>query len=163
MIRVAEMLAPTRCQCQARVGSKKSLFELIADLAAPDEGEFHPTELVAGLVAREKLGSTGLGGGIAIPHCRLRDCEAATGVLLSLDTALPFEAPDQRDVDLVFALVVPQEASQEHLELLAVLARLFSDTEFCEALRACRTAEALHNTTINRAEALQGLPQAAHG
>jgi PTS system nitrogen regulatory IIA component len=133
-------------------GSKKRVFELIADTLAREQEECHPAELVAGLLAREKLGSTGLGGGIAIPHCRQRDCEHPFGVLISLVDPTPFDAPDERDVDLLFALVVPQEATQEHLNLLAALARLFSQDEFCTALRDCRTSEALYNTAINWAE-----------
>jgi PTS system nitrogen regulatory IIA component len=111
---------------------------------------------VAGLLAREKLGSTGLGGGIAIPHCRLRDWQAPVGVLLSFSEGLPFDAPDGADVDLMCALVVPQEASDEHLQILATLARLFSDAELCAALRAARTSEALYNTTLNWAERTLG-------
>jgi PTS system nitrogen regulatory IIA component len=149
---VAQLLSPGRSLCRVHGGSKKRVFELIADTLAREQEECHPAELVAGLLAREKLGSTGLGGGIAIPHCRQRDCEHPFGVLISLVDPTPFDAPDERDVDLLFALVVPQEATQEHLNLLAALARLFSQDEFCTALRDCRTSEALYNTAINWAE-----------
>jgi len=137
-------------------GGKKRVFELIADILAREQEEFHPTELVAGLLARERLGSTGLGGGIAIPHCRLRDWQEPAGVLLSFSDAFPFDAPDGRDVDLMCALVVPQEATQEHLDILATLAKLFSDASLCEALRQARTSEALYNTAINWAERAGG-------
>jgi PTS system nitrogen regulatory IIA component len=146
---IAQLLTPGRSLCQARSSSTKQAFELIADAVAREQEVGHPTELVAGLLAREKLGSTGLGKGIAIPHCRLRDCESPLGVLVTLATPAPFDAPDERDVDLLFALVVPPEATQEHLNLLAELARLFSQPEFCDALRACRTSEVLYNTAIN--------------
>lgn len=156
MNRVAAILSPARCLCQVPAGGKKRVFELVADVLAPEQEEFHPTELVAGLLARERLGSTALGGGIAIPHCRLRDWQAPAGVLLSFSESLDFDAPDGRDIDLMCALVVPQEASDEHLEILATLARLFSDADLCATLRAARTSEALYNTAINWAERAAG-------
>lgn len=149
---IAQLLTPRRSVCKARAGSKKQLFELIADVLAREFEEFHPTELVAGMLAREKLGSTAMGDGIALPHCRLRDCEQPTGVLLTLTDPLPFDAPDGDDVDLVFALVVPQEATQEHLNILADLARLFSQPQFCAAMRECKTSAVLCSTAINWAE-----------
>jgi hypothetical protein len=81
---VAQLLSPGRSLCRVHGGSKKRVFELIADTLAREQEEFHPAELVAGLLAREKLGSTALGDGIAIPHCRLRDCEHPFGVLITL-------------------------------------------------------------------------------
>lgn len=154
MNHIAELLTPQRSVCQARSESKKGIFELIADTLAREHEpeEFHPAELVSGLLAREKLGSTAMGDGIAIPHCRLRDCERAVGVVMTLAKPAAFDAPDDQPVDLIFALVVPEEATQEHLDLLADLARLLSDQAFCDALRGCRTSEALYNTTINWAE-----------
>lgn len=151
MSSVPDLLTPERCLCQIHGGSRKRLFEVVADVLGREREEFHPTELVAGMLAREKLGSTALGGGIAIPHCRLADCEEPSGVLLTLTEPADFEAPDGEKVDLLFALVVPSEATQEHLNLLADLARLFSQAEFCDALRACRTSEALYTTTTNYA------------
>ncbi|MEM6301487.1 MAG: PTS sugar transporter subunit IIA [Pseudomonadota bacterium] len=145
---VAALLAPERCLCQVQGTSKKRLFELIADLLSSEYVDFHPSELVSGMLAREKLGSTALGEGIAIPHCRLDACETPCGVLLTLDAAADFDAPDNQDVDLVFALVVPGEATQEHLNLLADLARLFSKSGFREALRGCATPLAVYETAL---------------
>jgi len=144
-----DLLAPPRCLCQIQGGSKKRLFEMIADVLDREQEEFHPAELVAGMLAREKLGSTALGEGIAIPHCRLADCEVAVGVLMTLATAADYESPDGDDVNIIFALVVPSDATQEHLNLLADIARLFSQAEFRDALRACKTSEALYTTAIN--------------
>ncbi|MFT7286601.1 MAG: PTS system nitrogen regulatory IIA component [Halieaceae bacterium] len=146
---VAQILTPQRCLCQIQGGSKKRLFETVADVLDREQEEFHPTELVAGMLARENLGSTGLGNGIAIPHCRLSDCTEACGVLISFSDGTDFDAPDERKVDLLFALIVPSEATQEHLNLLAELAKLFSQESFCRALRECRTSEALYTTTAN--------------
>jgi PTS system nitrogen regulatory IIA component len=148
---ITDLLSPDRCLCQVQGGSRKQLFELVADVLGREQEEFHPTELVAGMLAREKLGSTALGGGIAIPHCRLSDCETPMGVLITLSNPADFDAPDNENVDLLFALVVPSEATQEHLNLLADLARLFCQPDFCDELRATRTSEALYITAINGA------------
>jgi len=142
--RIADLLSPARSLCRIPGGTKKRLFECVADVLADEQDGFHPDELISGMLAREKLGSTALGGGIAIPHCRLNDCEQPCGVLLTLADSADFDAPDDEAVDLLFALVVPSEATQEHLNLLADLARLFSQTDFCDALRACESNQELY-------------------
>lgn len=152
MNNISDLLTTQRSLCQVPGGGKKRLFELVADVLSREKEEFHPGELVAGMLSREKLGSTALGGGIAIPHCRMRDCVKPSGVLLTLSSGADFEAPDDEIVDLLFALVVPSEATQEHLNILADLARLFSQPDFCDALRACRDPVALHSTAVNWAQ-----------
>jgi PTS system nitrogen regulatory IIA component len=149
---IRELLKPSRSLCQIPGGSKKRLFELIADVLGEEHDDFHPDELICGMLAREKLGSTALGGGIAIPHCRLNDCDTPSGVLLSLSSGADFDTPDNEEVDLLFALVVPSEATQEHLNLLADLARLFSQHAFCDALRDCQSNAALYDTAVRWAE-----------
>lgn len=149
---LGDLLTPQRSLCRIQGGSQKRLFERVADVLAEEREEFHPAELVAGMLAREKLGSTALGDGIAIPHCRLKDCEESVGVLMTLSSPADYDAPDGEDVDIVFALVVPSEATQEHLNLLADVARLFSQASFRDALRACRNGEALYTTAINWAQ-----------
>lgn len=144
-----DLLNPQRCLCRIRGGSKKRLFETVADVLAWEQEALHPAELVAGMLAREKLGSTALGDGIAIPHCRLSHCETPAGVLLSLCDGVDFDPPDGEPVDLLFALVVSPQATRTHLNLLAELALLFSQAEFRQALRACRSSEALYSTAIN--------------
>ena len=146
---LSDLLNPQRCRCQIRGGSKKRLFEAVADVLAREQEAWRPAELVAGMLAREKLGSTALGDGIAIPHCRLSHCEMPAGVLLSLCDAVDFDPPDGEPVDLLFALVVSPQATQAHLNLLADLAQLFSQAEFRQALRACRSSEALYSTAIS--------------
>jgi PTS system nitrogen regulatory IIA component len=146
---IADLLSARRCLCQVPGGGKKRLFELIAGILGEDDPEFHPGELVAGMLAREKLGSTALGGGIAIPHCRMKECKSPAGVLLTLSSPAELEAPDGEAVDLIFALIVPSEATQEHLNILADLARLFSQAHFCDALRSCRSSEALYETAVS--------------
>ena len=147
---ISALLSPERSLCRVEGGSKKRIFEMIADVIGKDIEAFHPTALVSGMLAREKLGSTALGGGIAIPHCRMEDCEKPCGVIVTVGEPTDFDAPDDDYVDLLFALVVPAEATQDHLNLLADLARLFSQQDFCDALRACNTGDELYITALER-------------
>ena len=101
------------------------------------------------LIAREKLGSTGLGKGIAIPHCRAANCQEPLGTLVTLEDPVDFDAPDDRPVDLLFVLLVPEAAHQEHLDILANIARLFSQPDYCERLRAAKSDAALYSTATS--------------
>ena len=103
------------------------------------------------LIAREKLGSTGLGQGIAIPHCRVGDCPEPLGTLISLEEPIPFDAPDDRAVDLLFVLLVPEEAHQQHLDILATVASLFSQADFCSRLRGARDDRTLYDIACSAA------------
>ena len=132
---LTNLLTPERTACQVPGLSKKRLFESLARLISEDQISLSYDEVFGHLFAREKLGSTGLGDGIAIPHCRIGNCSAPIGALLTLADPIDFDSPDNQPVDLVFALLVPEEAHQQHLDTLAGLARLFSQANFCDALR----------------------------
>ena len=133
---LTEILSPARTVCRAPGSSKKRLFETIARIISEDQPTLEYEAIFAQLIAREKLGSTGLGQGIAIPHCRLDACPQPLGTLITLEPAVDFDAPDEQPVDLLFALLVPGEAHQQHLDILANVARLFSQGGFCQQLRA---------------------------
>jgi len=100
--------------------------------------------VVASLTAREKLGSTGLGQGIAIPHGRIKGLRGAVGAFLRLKTAIPFDAPDGKPVSLLFVLLVPEQATDLHLQILGELAQMFSDRSFRERLAGTQDAAQLH-------------------
>ena len=146
---LSDLLTPSRTVCRTTGVSKKRLFQTLAGIIAEDRDGIESAEIFTHLVAREKLGSTGLGQGIAIPHCRLASCDRPMGTLVSLDDGIDFEAPDGQPVDLLFVLLVPGEASQEHLDILAGLARLFSQPAFCTALRAADSDAALHQVATS--------------
>ncbi|MCK6390912.1 MAG: PTS sugar transporter subunit IIA, partial [Azonexus sp.] len=95
------------------------------------------------LFAREKLGSTGLGQGVAIPHGRIKGLKQAAGALIRLAAPIPFDSPDRRPVTLLFVLLVPEQATEEHLQILSELAQRFSDRSFRDALQAAVDAEAV--------------------
>jgi PTS system nitrogen regulatory IIA component len=101
------------------------------------------------LFAREKLGSTGLGQGVAIPHGRIKGLRDAVGGFMRLATPVPFESPDGKPVSLLFVLLVPEQATEHHLQLLSELAQMFSDKAFREELAAAPDALALHSLFIH--------------
>lgn len=146
---LSDLLTPSRTVCRTVGVSKKRLFQTLAGIIAQDQEGIEATEIFSHLVAREKLGSTGLGQGIAIPHCRMESCARPIGTLVSLQDGIDFEAPDGQPVDLLFVLLVPGEASQEHLDILAGLARLFSQPAFCAALRAAEDDATLHRVATS--------------
>ncbi|MDG2046011.1 MAG: PTS IIA-like nitrogen regulatory protein PtsN [Halioglobus sp.] len=147
-----QILTPERTVSHAHGPSKKRLFETIVKLVCANEPSLHYEEILDHLITREKLGSTGLGGGIAIPHCRVGSCTQPLGALLSLATPIPFDAPDDQPVDLLFVLLVPEEACQQHLDILANVAHLFSQQAFCRRLRAARDSHTLYKAACRDAE-----------
>lgn len=151
---LTQLLSIHRLDTHLEVSSKKRLFEEIAERIQQDYPEITARSVFNRLLAREKLGSTGLGQGIAIPHARLEGAPDIIGVCLTLDKGIEFDAPDNQDVDLVFALLVPENEEQEHLNTLATLAGLFQNADFCREVRAARTApELLATLTIWEAKA----------
>ncbi len=136
------LLTPKRVMCQVEAASRKRVFELVAQQIA-DDANLTEDSVYTQLFAREKLGSTALGGGVAIPHCRVAGCEQPLGCLVTLASGVDFDAPDSRDVDLLFILLVPEEATQIHLDLLAEIARRFSNAQYCAGLRGAESASQL--------------------
>ncbi|MFW5824105.1 MAG: PTS IIA-like nitrogen regulatory protein PtsN [Marinobacter sp.] len=141
---INNILAPELTICRISGTSKKRILEFIAEKVAGQYPELDETQIFNNLIARERLGSTGIGQGIAIPHCRLDGCTRVVGALVTLEEGVAFDAIDNQPVDLLFTLIVPREATSEHLELLSQLAEQFNDRTFCDALRACTTARELY-------------------
>lgn len=140
-----DLLAPTRVHTNARVTSKKRLLELAANTLLQPSGDSElERSIYDSLCARERLGSTGLGHGVAIPHGRIAGLAAPAGAFLKLAEPLPFDATDGQPVDLIFALVMPEHFTQQHLMLLSQLAEMFSDAGFCTRLRQARSDSELH-------------------
>jgi len=148
MFQLDQILTPERTWCSAPGGSKKRLFETAASFICEDQTLLESSEVYNKLLARERLGTTGLGDGIAIPHCRISNCNEALGSLITLEQAIDFDAPDQRPVDLLFLLLVPEEAQQEHLNILAGLAQLCSNMDFCAGLRAAQSNDELYRAAV---------------
>jgi PTS system nitrogen regulatory IIA component len=138
-----DLLSPARVRTDAVVSGRKRLLEQLATLLADGAGGDTEGGIYDTLCGRERLGSTGLGHGVAIPHARSARARVATGAFLRLAEPIDFGAPDGEPVDLVFALVVPEHFAQQHLLLLSGLAEMFSDAEFRQRLRAAPDAAAL--------------------
>jgi PTS system nitrogen regulatory IIA component len=145
-----QILTPERTVCSVPGLSKKRLFETIAKIVSTDQLSLPYDDVLNRLIAREKLGSTGIGKGIAIPHCRVTNCSVPIGTLVTLEEPIPFDAPDDLPVDLLFILLVPEEAHQQHLDILANVARLLSQDDFCSELRAADDNRTLYDVACSR-------------
>ena len=132
---VGELLRLGDINLDVDVPDKAGLLQLIASLLARRLGLSY-ADVLESLTAREDLGSTALGHGVAIPHARMPQCYAVAGVFVRTKAAVPFDAPDHKPVSLFLALVVPKQATERHLQLLATAATMFNDRVFREKLRA---------------------------
>jgi PTS system nitrogen regulatory IIA component len=151
-MQLSTILTPERTLCNLSGVSKKRFLTTISEHIAQTTPGLNAEAIYTALLSREQLGSTGIGGGIAIPHCRVSDCKQTVGALVKLDEGIDFDAVDSQQVDLLFVLIVPAEEASEHLRVLAGLARLFHQEEFCQALRASQTNEELYKTAIRFSE-----------
>ncbi len=132
---VKDILTVDRIVCGRDVTSKKKALETTAALLGSAEATVPAHAIAGGLFARERLGSTGLGEGVALPHTRSSNVGRATGAFLKLDRPVDYDAPDGEPVDLLFGLMVPEESTEEHLQILARLAEMFSDPTLRSRLR----------------------------
>ncbi len=139
---IADLLAPDAVVPGLKVQSKKQLLQ---ELAARAHGLTRLSErrIFETLVERERLGTTGVGAGIAIPHGRMAEAKAITGIFVRLEHAIDYEAVDSQPVDLVFMLLAPENAGADHLKALARVSRLLRDKSVCEKLRTAKSPEAL--------------------
>lgn len=140
---IANLLPSTNILIGLEASSKKRVFEQAGLMFENNQGIARSTVFDA-LFAREKLGSTGLGQGIAIPHGRIKGQREAVGGFMRLATPVPFESPDGKPVSLLFVLLVPEQATEHHLQLLSELAQMFSDKGFREELAAAPDVPAVH-------------------
>ena len=144
MNHITKLLPPSNILLELDVTSKKRLFEQAGLLFENNQG-IARSAVFESLFAREKLGSTGLGQGIAIPHGRIKGLKDAIGAFLRLTNPVPFDAPDGKPVSVVFILLVPEQATEHHLQILSELAQMFSDREMRESLGTDSDATALHH------------------
>ncbi len=143
-MQLADLLTSRSISCNVDLNSKKRVLEYLSQLIAERQNDLTPTEVFENLVARERLGSTAMGHGVAIPHARLKNLDSPICVFIRLKQGVDFDAIDRQPVDLLCALLVPEKSTEEHLEMLATLAEMFSDAEFCRQLRSTGNEEELH-------------------
>ena len=142
MNQIAGLLPAANIVLDLEVASKKRVFEQVGLLFENNHG-IGRTVVYDSLFAREKLGSTGLGQGVAIPHGRIKGLSEAIGAFVRMHTAIPFDSPDGRAVALIFVLLVPEQATDRHLQILSELAQMFSDKALREQLQAAADPGAL--------------------
>lgn len=145
---IARLLPLDNVVANLDASSKKRVFEQAGILFENLQGIARSTVYDA-LFAREKLGSTGLGQGIAIPHGRIKGLKNPVGGFFRLLTPVQFDAPDGNPVELIFVLLVPEAANEHHLQLLSELAQMFSDKNFREQLATAPDAAAIHALFAN--------------
>lgn len=138
------LLAPAHIAAGVDVGSKKQALQELSKMASAVTG-LSEHGIFETLFAREKLGTTGVGHGIAIPHGKLENLDRVYGFFLRLDTPVDFEAIDSKPVDILFMLLAPHEAGADHLKALAKVSRMLRETAFCEKLRRAGDAKALYS------------------
>ena len=142
MNQIADLLSASNIALDVEVPTKARLFEAAGALFAAS-ASLDGAMVAASLTAREKLGSTGLGQGVAIPHDRIKGLKVARGAFLRLKQPVPFDAPDGKPVSQVFVLLVPEQATDLHLQLLSELAQMFSQRSFRERLGSAADATAV--------------------
>jgi nitrogen PTS system EIIA component len=141
---------PLNCTKSAvQCSSKKRALEIISEIAAEYTG-INSTELFECMLSREKMGSTGIGNGIAIPHARMTSFEQAVAVLVQCEDPIDFDAIDNRPVDILFALLVPEEQCKEHLKTLALMAERLNDKKVLKSLRKAESDQELYDNMINQ-------------
>ncbi len=146
---ISQLITPERVQCLSGISSKKRALESISQLLGSGAIGIDPTDIFHQLIERERLGSTGLGYGVALPHGRFHGnddqapLDITLGCFVKLEQGVDFDSPDAKPADLIFGLLVPEHCTDEHLQVLASLAKMFSDKAFCDQLRHCETSQSL--------------------
>ena len=140
---ITDLITGERIVCDSEVTSKKRVIEVLSELLATGQADLTARPIFDSLIGRERLGSTGLGHGVALPHGRFSQSQRAIGAFIKLKQGVDFDAIDRLPVDLVFGLLVPDHYTDEHLKILAYLAEMFSDRAFCQRLRETDSDQAL--------------------
>ena len=140
-MQLTDFLSTDRIACNVHAHSKKRALEELSKLISHDQQSISATDIFDCLLSRERLGGTGIGFGVAIPHGRLKDSNHSTAALVQLNNGIDFDAIDNEPVDLLFALVVPEQATEDHLKILALLAAMFKNEELRSHMREAKNPE----------------------
>lgn len=155
---LGELLTPDDIRLDVDASSKQEVLHRIATLLAGRHG-LSEAVILESMIAREQLGSTGVGHGVAIPHARMSQCVAPACVYVRTKFPIPFDAPDNKPVSVFLGLIVPNMANERHLTLLATAAGMLSDRAFRERLRACTDPTALRELLVAWPDAPEAVPQ----
>ena len=141
---ISDILTSERIQCDVNLSSKKAVLETLSGIIAGASSNLTGQDVFNSLLSRERLGGTGLGNGIALPHGRLKNGLTTIAAFIKLKQGVDYDASDHQPVDLIFALVVPEHSTEEHLQVLAQLAGMFNQPEFLAQLRREDSNEAIY-------------------
>ncbi len=147
-MQIESLLTSKRTLCHVPCTSKKRSLEMLAELIADNSDDINAEELFEQFIARERLGSTGIGEGIAIPHCRFKTAGETIGALMTLEKPIDFDASDSAPVDIIFAMLVPENAETEHLQTLANLVEHLQQKRYITSLRNAADGEELFGAAI---------------
>ena len=153
-MQLADLLTISATQRGAEIGSKKRVLEVASEMLATSVNGTDADAIFSGLLNRERLGSTGLGAGVGIPHCRIGGADRPAAALLTLAEPIDFDSIDSQPVDLICALIVPDDGNDEHLQTLAGLAELFSNPAALAQLRTSSSSETLFDNARTLSKAL---------
>jgi PTS system nitrogen regulatory IIA component len=142
-LEIADLVTPRSVIAQLRAPTKRQVLQELARRAGTMVG-VTDRRIYDALAERERLGTTGIGNGVAIPHCRLGELTRLHGLFARLERPIPYEAIDDEPVDLLFLLLAPADAGAKHLKALARVSRLLRDRAMCEKLRGANSADALY-------------------
>jgi PTS system nitrogen regulatory IIA component len=142
---LSTLLSPDCTRCAVDGSSKKKVLELIGQLAAPRLSGTTSFDVFQSLLNRERLGSTGIGMGVAIPHGRLASANKPVAILMTLSAPIDFDAIDNQPVDIIFALLVPEDQHEQHLQTLASVAQRLNDKNCTRALRDAQSDQELYD------------------
>jgi PTS system nitrogen regulatory IIA component len=148
-MQIESLLIPERTRASLDASGKRNALELLAQTIAQTIPDMDADDLFRRFLARERLGSTGIGHGIAIPHCRINNSGGAIGALITLTQPVEFDSIDAEPVDILFAMLVPEEAHDEHLKNLAALAGALTRSEFRQRLRSANDNIALYQAAVS--------------
>ena len=143
-MQISDILTSDRILCNIDVSSKKTALETLSGLIANAGSGLTEQQVFHSLLSRERLGGTGLGNGIALPHGRLKDGLATIAAFIKLKRGVDYDAADNKPVDLIFALLVPEHSTEEHLQVLARLAERFHKADFLARLRREKSSESIY-------------------
>ena len=147
---LTDIISPDRVVSNVQATSKKNAFETISDMIASNaEVSMGANDIFDSLIARERLGTTAIGHGIAIPHGRIKESTKTIGAFIQLSEGVDFDAMDDEAVKLMFAVLVPENTNDEHLQLLARLAKMFKNTELREKLLAAPDNKTLYDLLVH--------------
>ena len=140
---IRDILRPDCTFCAVQGTSKKRILELISQIANQHLMDIDQATILASLMCREKMGSTGIGNGIALPHGRLKDLDKVVAVLVTCVPAIAYDAIDNVPVDVFFAILVPEEQTKKHLQTLSIIASKLNDKETLKKMRSANNDQEL--------------------